>query len=221
MRRISLQSHSTICIFTRSHKKMWVPYVTGTPKMSQIGSLIVELPIYVFVVICLLFQTLPVGDRVAACLSSPTCWSVWRGGRRSPTTTTAATAVSEGASGIPSTPSIGTVASAGNVTPERQCPRPALVRTQLGVIQADAGVYGYSRGDRMPSFARVCPRMPDHWSRTLDSIVGTLPSHSGPEWNQNAPCHFSSQLLTSQLLTFAFLLICLTVNFVRFITSNV
>ena len=110
---------------------------------------------------------------------------------------------------------------AGNVTPERQCLRPALVRTQLGVIQADAGVYGYSRGDRMPSFARVCPRMPNHWSRTLDSIVGTLPSHSGPEWNQNAPCHFSSQLLTSQLLTFAFLLICLTVNFVRFITSNV
>ena len=40
MLRISLQSHSTICIFTRSHKKMWVPYVTGTPKMSQIGSLI-------------------------------------------------------------------------------------------------------------------------------------------------------------------------------------
>ena len=40
MLRISLQSHSTICIFTRSHQKMWVPYVTGTPKMSQIGSLI-------------------------------------------------------------------------------------------------------------------------------------------------------------------------------------
>ena len=40
MLRISLQSHSTICIFTRSHKKMWVPYVTGTPKISPIGSLI-------------------------------------------------------------------------------------------------------------------------------------------------------------------------------------
>ena len=40
MLRISLQSHSTICIFTRSHKKMWVSYVNGTPTMSQIGSLI-------------------------------------------------------------------------------------------------------------------------------------------------------------------------------------
>ena len=40
MFRISLQSHSTICIFTRSHKKMWVSYVSGTPKISQIGSLI-------------------------------------------------------------------------------------------------------------------------------------------------------------------------------------
>ena len=37
MLRISLQnSHSPICIFTRSHKKMWVSYVTGTTKMSQI-----------------------------------------------------------------------------------------------------------------------------------------------------------------------------------------
>ena len=40
MLRITLTSHSTICIFTRSHKKMWVSYVTGTPKMSQIGPLI-------------------------------------------------------------------------------------------------------------------------------------------------------------------------------------
>ena len=40
MLRITLKSHSTICIFTRSHKKMWVSYVNGTPKMSQIGSLI-------------------------------------------------------------------------------------------------------------------------------------------------------------------------------------
>ena len=40
MLRITLKSHSTICIFTRSHKKMWVSYVTGTPKMSQTGSLI-------------------------------------------------------------------------------------------------------------------------------------------------------------------------------------
>ena len=40
MLRTSLQTLSTICIFTRSHKKMWVSYVNGTPKMSQIGSLI-------------------------------------------------------------------------------------------------------------------------------------------------------------------------------------
>ena len=44
MLRISLQTHSTICIFTRSHKKMWVSYVkgtpNGTPKISQIGPLI-------------------------------------------------------------------------------------------------------------------------------------------------------------------------------------
>ena len=42
MLRITLKSHSTICIFTRSHKKMWVSYVRGTPTMSQIGSLIYE-----------------------------------------------------------------------------------------------------------------------------------------------------------------------------------
>ena len=40
MLRITLKSHSTICIFTRSHKKTRVSYVTGTPKLSQIGSLI-------------------------------------------------------------------------------------------------------------------------------------------------------------------------------------
>ena len=40
MLRITLKSHSTIFIFTRSHEKMWVSYVNGTPKMSQIGSLV-------------------------------------------------------------------------------------------------------------------------------------------------------------------------------------
>ena len=37
---IALQSHSTIFkVFTQSHKYVWVPYVSGTPKMSQSRSL--------------------------------------------------------------------------------------------------------------------------------------------------------------------------------------
>ena len=40
MLRITLKSHSTICIFTRSHKRCGFHYVTGTPKMSQIWSLV-------------------------------------------------------------------------------------------------------------------------------------------------------------------------------------
>ena len=40
MRRMTLKSHSTICVFTKSHKHMWVSYVRGTPKMSQSGPLI-------------------------------------------------------------------------------------------------------------------------------------------------------------------------------------
>ena len=40
MRRMTLKSQSTICVFTKSHKHMWVSYVRWTPKMSQSGSLI-------------------------------------------------------------------------------------------------------------------------------------------------------------------------------------
>ena len=57
MLRITLKSHSTICIFTRTHKKMWVPYVTGTPKMSQIWSLIyVITQILKLVFLCFRYQ---------------------------------------------------------------------------------------------------------------------------------------------------------------------
>ena len=40
MRRMTLKSRSTICVFTESHKHMQVSYVRGTPKMSQSGLLI-------------------------------------------------------------------------------------------------------------------------------------------------------------------------------------
>ena len=35
MLRVTLKSLSTICIFTRSHKMMWVSYVNGTPTHSK------------------------------------------------------------------------------------------------------------------------------------------------------------------------------------------
>ena len=35
MLRVTLKSHSTICIFNRNHKKMWVSYVNGTPTHSK------------------------------------------------------------------------------------------------------------------------------------------------------------------------------------------